>query len=72
MLDAPMGMLIGTLFLYNLLGMRIGLWSSVIFDFFLGVSCFIGLAVTCLTLPMNHFAGKVVLGASPSHLHFVP
>ena len=29
----------------------------------LGVSCFFGLAVTCLFLPMNHFAGKVVVGA---------
>lgn len=28
-----------------------------------GVSCFFGLAVTCLFLPMNHFAGKVVVGA---------
>lgn len=30
---------------------------------FLGVSCFIGLAVTCLFLPMNHFAGKIVVVA---------
>lgn len=29
----------------------------------LGVSCFFGLAVTCLFLPLNHFAGKVVVGA---------
>ena len=28
-----------------------------------GVSCFFGLAVTCLFLPLNHFAGKVVVGA---------
>lgn len=27
------------------------------------MSCFFGLAVTCLFLPMNHFAGKVVVGA---------
>ena len=33
--------------------------------FFSGVSCFIGLAVTCVFLPMNHFAGKVVVGVSP-------
>ena len=37
----------GTIFLYKLLG----------------VSCFFGLAVTCLFLPLNHFAGKVVVGA---------
>jgi len=29
----------------------------------LGVSCFFGLAVTCLFLPMNHWAGKVVVDA---------
>ena len=45
--DAPIEIVIGTLFLYSLLG----------------VSCFFGLAVTCLFLPMNHFAGKVVVGA---------
>ena len=28
-----------------------------------GVSAFIGLAVTCLFLPMNHYAGKVVVVA---------
>ena len=27
------------------------------------MSCFFGLAVTCLFLPMNHFAGKIVVGA---------
>ena len=32
----------------------------------LGVSCFVGLAVTCLFLPLNHFAGKVVVGAEES------
>lgn len=46
-IDAPIEILIGTLFLYSLLG----------------VSCFFGLAVTCVFLPMNHFAGKVVVGA---------
>ncbi|TBU28095.1 multidrug resistance-associated ABC transporter [Dichomitus squalens] len=45
--DAPIEIVIGTLFLYSLLG----------------VSCFFGLAVACLFLPMNHFAGKVVVGA---------
>ncbi|CDO71111.1 hypothetical protein BN946_scf184844.g115 [Trametes cinnabarina] len=45
--DAPIEIVIGTMFLYSLLG----------------VSCFFGLAVTCLFLPMNHFAGKVVVGA---------
>ena len=47
LVDAPIEIIIGTLFLYSLLG----------------VSCFFGLAVTCLFLPMNHFAGKVVVGA---------
>ena len=47
MLDSPVEIVVGTLFLYSLLG----------------VSCFWGLAVTCLFLPLNHFAGKVVVGA---------
>ncbi|KAI0338006.1 ATP-binding cassette transporter [Trametopsis cervina] len=47
LVDSPIEIVIGTLFLYNLLG----------------VSCFFGLAVTCLFLPLNHFAGKVVVGA---------
>lgn len=29
----------------------------------IGESSFYGLAVTCLFLPMNHFAGKIVVGA---------
>lgn len=45
--DAPIEIIIGSIFLYKLLG----------------VSCFIGLAVTCLFLPLNHFAGKVVVRA---------
>ncbi|OJT05133.1 ABC transporter ATP-binding protein/permease VMR1, partial [Trametes pubescens] len=45
--DAPIEIVIGSLLLYSLLG----------------VSCLLGLAVTCLFLPMNHFAGKVVVGA---------
>ncbi|KAI0760574.1 multidrug resistance-associated ABC transporter [Fomes fomentarius] len=45
--EAPIEILVGTLLLYSLLG----------------VSCFFGLAVTCLFLPMNHFAGKAVVGA---------
>ncbi|QRV91405.1 multidrug resistance-associated ABC transporter [Ceratobasidium sp. AG-Ba] len=45
LVDAPIEIIIGTVFLYSLLG----------------VSCFFGLAVTCLFLPMNHFASKVVL-----------
>ena len=69
MLEAPLGIVIGTLFTYDLLGMRIGLWSSVIFEcFFPSVSCFIGLAVTCLLLPMNHYAKKVVVGALSSYI----
>ena len=29
----------------------------------LGVSCLFGLLVTCLFLPLNHFAGKVIVNA---------
>ncbi|OBZ67977.1 ATP-dependent bile acid permease [Grifola frondosa] len=47
LIDSPVEIVIGTIFLYHMLG----------------VSCFFGLAVTCLFLPMNHFAGKVVVGA---------
>ncbi|GBE87301.1 ATP-dependent bile acid permease [Sparassis crispa] len=47
LIDSPIEVAIGTIFLYNLLG----------------VSCFFGLAVTCLFLPLNHFAGKVIVGA---------
>ena len=47
LIDSPIELVIGTVFLYHLLG----------------VSCFFGLAVTCLFLPLNHFAGKVVVGA---------
>lgn len=64
-IDAPIEICIGTLFLYNLLG--INLLSMVNYNYqvntLLGVSCFFGLAVTCLFLPMNHFAGKVVVRA---------
>ena len=28
-----------------------------------GVSCFFGLAVSCIGLPLNHFVGKVVVSA---------
>ena len=47
LVDSPIEIIIGSIFLYNLLG----------------VSCFFGLAVTCLFLPLNHVAGKVVVGA---------
>ncbi|KAG5650246.1 hypothetical protein H0H81_000167 [Sphagnurus paluster] len=47
LVDSPVEILIGSLFLYKLLG----------------VSCFFGLGVTCLFLPLNHYAGKVVVGA---------
>ncbi|EDR07940.1 multidrug resistance-associated ABC transporter [Laccaria bicolor S238N-H82] len=47
LVDSPIEIVIGSIFLYKLLG----------------VSCFFGLAVTCLFLPLNHFAGKVVVGA---------
>ncbi len=45
-IDAPMEILIATVFLYRLLG----------------VSCFFGLGVIILSLPINHFAGSVVVG----------
>ncbi|KAH9932956.1 multidrug resistance-associated ABC transporter [Fomitopsis serialis] len=48
--DSPIELIIGTIFLYSLLG----------------VSCFIGLAVACLLLPLNHFASKVVVSAQDS------
>lgn len=47
LVDAPIEIVIGAIFLYRLLG----------------VSSFIGLAVTCLFLPLNHFAGKIVVKA---------
>ncbi|KAH9036170.1 ATP-binding cassette transporter [Lactarius pseudohatsudake] len=47
LVDSPIEIIIGTIFLYTLLGS----------------SAFVGLAVTCLFLPLNHFAGKVVVGA---------
>ncbi|KAF9031702.1 multidrug resistance-associated ABC transporter [Hymenopellis radicata] len=47
LIDSPIEIVIGTYFVYKLLG----------------VSCFFGLAVTCLFLPMNHFAGAVVVNA---------
>ncbi|KAI0792249.1 multidrug resistance-associated ABC transporter [Abortiporus biennis] len=47
LVDSPVEIVVGTLLLYHLMG----------------VSCFFGLAVTCLFLPMNHYAGKVVVGA---------
>jgi hypothetical protein len=45
--DSPIEIIVGTIFLYTLLGS----------------SAFVGLAVTCLFLPLNHFAGKIVVGA---------
>ncbi|KAF9234929.1 hypothetical protein BU15DRAFT_78554 [Melanogaster broomeanus] len=47
LVDSPVEIVIGTLILYRLLG----------------VSCFVGLAVVCLFLPMNHYGGKVVVVA---------
>ena len=45
--DAPVELVVGTFFLYTLLG----------------VSCLYGLLVTFLFLPLNHFAGKVIVNA---------
>ncbi|GJE85243.1 multidrug resistance-associated ABC transporter [Phanerochaete sordida] len=50
LVESPVEVVVGTLFLYSLLG----------------VSCFFGLAVACLFLPLNHFAGKVVVGSQDS------
>ncbi|KAG8871479.1 hypothetical protein FRB98_000747, partial [Tulasnella sp. 332] len=47
LVDAPIEIIIGSIFLYRLLG----------------VSCFFGLGVTCLFLPINHFASKIVIKA---------
>ncbi|KAH7925080.1 hypothetical protein BV22DRAFT_1195420 [Leucogyrophana mollusca] len=47
LVDSPIEIVIGTLFLYKLLG----------------VSCFIGLAIILLFLPLNHLGGKVVVRA---------
>ena len=46
MVDAPIEILIASVFLYHLLG----------------VSCFFGLGVLVLSLPINHLAGTVVIG----------
>ena len=45
--DAPVEIVVGTVFLYSMLG----------------VSCLFGLLVSCLFLPLNHFAGKVIVNA---------
>ncbi|KAH7910130.1 hypothetical protein BJ138DRAFT_1127138 [Hygrophoropsis aurantiaca] len=47
LVDSPIEIVIGTLFLYKLLG----------------VSCFIGLAMILLFLPLNHLGGKIVVRA---------
>ncbi|KAH9043928.1 ATP-binding cassette transporter [Lactarius pseudohatsudake] len=47
LVDAPIEIIIGTIYLYKLLGS----------------SAFVGLAVTCLIFPLNHFVGKIVVGA---------
>ncbi|KAL1665993.1 P-loop containing nucleoside triphosphate hydrolase protein [Schizophyllum commune] len=47
LIDSPIEIVIGSWFLYDLLG----------------PSCFVGLAATLAFLPMNHFAGKIVVSA---------
>ncbi|KAG8904640.1 hypothetical protein FRB99_001405, partial [Tulasnella sp. 403] len=47
LVDAPIEIVIGSIFLYRLLG----------------ISCLLGLAVTCLFLPINHYASKIVIQA---------
>ncbi|KAJ7916834.1 ABC transporter transmembrane region-domain-containing protein [Mycena leptocephala] len=44
LIDAPIELAVGTVFLYNLLG----------------ISCFFGLGVAVLCLPLNHYAGKII------------
>ncbi|KAG2008576.1 ATP-binding cassette transporter [Coprinopsis cinerea AmutBmut pab1-1] len=46
LVDSPVQIVVGTYFLHTLLG----------------VSCFYGLAVICLLLPLNHIAGKTFVG----------
>ena len=45
--DVPTELVVGTFFLYHLLG----------------VSSIFGLLVSCLFLPLNHFAGKIIVDA---------
>ncbi|OJA08176.1 hypothetical protein AZE42_10977 [Rhizopogon vesiculosus] len=45
--DPPIEIVVGTDLLYSMLG----------------IPCFIGLVVLCLFLPLNHFAGRVVINA---------
>jgi ABC-type multidrug transport system fused ATPase/permease subunit len=45
--DAPLEIVVGSLFLYNILG----------------VSSIFGLVATCIFLPLNHFASKIVVKA---------
>ncbi|KAF7360576.1 Multidrug resistance-associated ABC transporter protein [Mycena venus] len=47
LVDSPIEIIVGSIFLYKLLG----------------ISSLFGLAVTCLFLPLNHFAGKIVVSA---------
>ncbi|KZT35927.1 hypothetical protein SISSUDRAFT_1064088 [Sistotremastrum suecicum HHB10207 ss-3] len=47
LVDSPIEIIIGSIFLYNLLG----------------ISSLFGLALTCLFLPINHWAGKIVVRA---------
>ncbi|KAJ2928554.1 hypothetical protein H1R20_g8546, partial [Candolleomyces eurysporus] len=47
LIDSPVEIVVGTTFLYSLLG----------------VSCFFGLAVILVFLPLNHFAGMIFVGA---------
>jgi hypothetical protein len=61
--DAPVEIAVGTIFLYNLLGESDCHSLTQVLTVSTGVSCFWGLAVTCLFLPINHFAGNVVVGA---------
>ncbi|KAL1737962.1 ABC transporter type 1, transmembrane domain-containing protein, partial [Schizophyllum fasciatum] len=53
LLDSPIEIVIGSIFLYHLLG----------------TSSFVGLAVMIAYLPLNHFAGKVVIRAQDNLMH---
>ncbi|KAJ3540055.1 hypothetical protein NM688_g6278 [Phlebia brevispora] len=49
-IDSPLEIVVATIFLYHLLG----------------VSCFYGLAMIVLSSPLNHYGGKIVVGAQES------
>lgn len=68
--DSPIEIIVGSTFLYKLLG-ESQLTSECplsLINLSTGVSSFFGLAVTCIFLPLNHYAGKVVVGTLVSYI----